>query len=196
MQQPTSQAAFDADIEYAKIERALLDTARGRWFLAEHGRRARRLDSALLEDAIGRLQGSLRQPPALLGRLKAEVERLSGDLAATRATLLARPQRSAADDTGAGAAPVAQILRAAETLHENAWQLHGNDVDAERCESIARDASRIYAMSQAQAHESQRTVAFADSLVRLETGLSALLTTIQHEMEVDTAPVAAILAAR
>ena len=91
--------------------------------------------------------------------------------------------------------PVAQILRAAETLHENAWQLHGNDVDAERCESIARDASRIYAMSQAQAHESQRTVAFADSLVRLETGLSALLTTIQHEMEVDTAPVAAILAA-
>lgn len=191
MQQPTSQAAFDADIEYAKIERALLDTARGRWFLAEHGRRARRLDSALLEDAIGRLQGSLRQPPALLGRLKAEVERLSGDLAATRATLLARPQRT--DD--AGAAPVAQILRAAETLHENAWQLHGNDVDAERCESIARDASRIYAMSQAQAHESQRTVAFADSLVRLETGLSALLTTIQHEMEVDTAPVAAILAA-
>ena len=50
----------ETDDEYRAIEAALLESARGRWFLAEHGRRARRLDSALLEDAIGRLQTSLR----------------------------------------------------------------------------------------------------------------------------------------
>lgn len=186
MQQPTSPAAFDADVEYAKIERALLDSVRGRWFLAEHGRRARRLDSALLEDAIGRLQGSLRQPPALLGQLKAEVERIASDIAATRQTLLARQPRSA----DATATPVAEIMRAAEILHENAWRLQAADVDAERCEAIARDAARIYAMSQAQAHESQRAHAFTEALDRLDGALAALLTTIKHEMHVDGAAAA------
>lgn len=181
MQQTTSPAAFDAEAEYAKIERALLDSARGRWFLAEHGRRARRLDSALLEDAIARLQGSLRQPPALLGQLKAEVERIAVDIAAARAALLARQQRAA----DAPAAPVSEILRAAENLHEMAWQLQAKDVDVERCETIARDASRIYALSQLQAQESQRAQTFAASLDRLDTALAAVLTTILHEMEVD-----------
>ena len=54
--------AVETDDEYRAIEAALLESARGRWFLAEHGRRARRFDSALLDDAIGRLQSSLRQP--------------------------------------------------------------------------------------------------------------------------------------
>lgn len=184
MQQTTSPAAFDAEAEYAKIERALLDSARGRWFLAEHGRRARRLDSALLEDAIGRLQGSLRQPPALLGQLKAEMERIAADIATTRAGLLARqPVRP-----DAPSAPVTEILRAAEDLHENAWQLQAKDVDPARCETIARDASRIYAMSQLQAQESQRAQSFAKSLDRLEAAIGALLTTIRHEMEVDSTP--------
>ena len=73
--QPYSPAiAVDTETEYRAIEATLLETVRGRWFLAEHGRRARRLDSALLEDAIRRLQASLREPPALLGQLKGEIE--------------------------------------------------------------------------------------------------------------------------
>lgn len=58
--QPTP--AHDSEAEYRAIEQTLLGTARGRWFLAEHGRRARRLDMTLLEDAIGRLSSSLTQP--------------------------------------------------------------------------------------------------------------------------------------
>ena len=76
MQQPSLNTVFDAEREYLAIESALLESARGRWFLAEHGRRARRLDSALLEDAIGRLKTSLREPPALLGQLKFEIEQI------------------------------------------------------------------------------------------------------------------------
>ena len=77
--QPYSPAiAVDTETEYRAIEATLLETVRGRWFLAEHGRRARRLDSALLEDAIRRLQASLREPPALLGQLKGEIEAVQG----------------------------------------------------------------------------------------------------------------------
>ena len=75
-------------------------SARGRWFLAEHGRRARRLDSALLEDAIGRLQTSLRQPPALLGQLRAEIETLKAISPRRAPRLLAKPANG---QTGDGA---------------------------------------------------------------------------------------------
>jgi hypothetical protein len=68
MQRLSPATSDDSETEYRAIEAALLESARGRWLLAEHGRRARRLDSALFEDAIVRLQSSLRQPPALLVR--------------------------------------------------------------------------------------------------------------------------------
>lgn len=191
MQNSTQQAAFDTEAEYRTIERALLDSARGRWFLTEHGRRARRLDSALLEDAIGRLQGSLREPPALLGQLKAEVERMNADIAQSRRELLSRQTGDAndrADTTRPVSSSVQEMLRAAEAIHEKAWQLHGNEIDAARCEAIARDAARISALGQAQAIESQRATAFAGTLDRLEQRLSAVLATIVHEMEVDQTP--------
>ncbi len=197
MQNPTPQPAFDTEAEYRTIERALLDSARGRWFLAEHGRRARRLDSALLEDAIGRLQGSLRSPPALLGQLKAEVERIGADLATVRNQLLARQPADPAAHAAHGAdaphppaASVQEILRAAETLHEKAWLLHGDELDAARCEAIARDAQRIAALGQAQAVESSRARSFAAALERTEHRLAAVLASIIHEMEVDHAGVA------
>jgi len=91
MQPYSSAIAEDTETEYRAIEATLLETVRGRWFLAEHGRRARRLDGALLEDAIRRLQASLREPPALLGQLKSEIETVKARLAETRAELMARP---------------------------------------------------------------------------------------------------------
>ena len=43
MAQTEARDHLDPEHEYRAIERALVETARGRWFLAEHGRRARRL---------------------------------------------------------------------------------------------------------------------------------------------------------
>lgn len=191
MQNPTPKPAFDTEAEYRTIERALLDSARGRWFLAEHGRRARRLDSALLEDAIGRLQGSLREPPALLGQLQGEIERIVAEIASARAQLVSRQSATAAQGSeGPATTSVREILRAAEDLHEKAWQLQGNEIDADRCQAIARDAARISALGQAQAFESQRATAFAATLTTLDEKLAAVLATIRHEMEVDMGPAA------
>src|SRR5690606_5240668 len=83
-QQSYAQTSVDLEQEYRTIEAALLNTPRGRWFLAEHGRRARRLDSYMLEAAIEKLQKSIRQPPALLGQLRHEVEELRQFLSETR----------------------------------------------------------------------------------------------------------------
>ncbi len=189
MQQSTFAATFDTDREYRAIESALLETARGRWFLAEHGRRARRLDGAMLEEAIGRLQSSIRQPPALLGQLKSEIEDLTAFVTTTRDELMARPAAThrPADEAGpASPSAVSGILKAAEDMHEAAWSLQARDIDPEGCAAIARSAAAIYALSHQQAVESQRALRLADALDVAVRRLAALRDTILHELEVDT----------
>lgn len=44
--------------DYEEIERAVMESARGRWFLAEYAKRIRAQDTALILDAIHRLEGS------------------------------------------------------------------------------------------------------------------------------------------
>lgn len=42
--------------DYEEIERAVMESARGRWFLAEYAKRIRAQDTALILDAIQRLE--------------------------------------------------------------------------------------------------------------------------------------------
>jgi hypothetical protein len=171
----------DSEAEYRAIEAALLESVRGRWFLAEHGRRARRLDSALLEDAIGRLQTSLRQPPALLGQLRAEIEILKAHLAEARTMLLAKsPPAPGADNP-----PQHSILKAAEVIHDIAWSLQANPFDPKGCEEIARNAGKLYVLSQAQAIASERTMETVHALDSANARLDAMLETVIHELQID-----------
>lgn len=174
----------ETDDEYRAIEAALLESARGRWFLAEHGRRARRLDSALLEDAIGRLQTSLRQPPALLGQLQGELVELKAHLDTVRAGLLAKPFSHTADQTDAPAT-THSILKAAESLHEIAWSLQANPFDPKGCEEIARNAAHLYTLSQEQATHSERTLSLAEAIAAALRRVDAVLETVEHERMID-----------
>ncbi len=187
----------DSDQEYRAIEQTLLETARGRWFLAEHGRRARRLDTALLEDAIGRLSSSLTQPPPVLATLRTELEKLSAFITETKVAMVekssAKPARSA-DGTAASSsspdstssiesvAPVARMLRMAEDIHELTWTLQADELSPESCEAIARHASMLYAVSRQQAMESERTLTFAKALDDAASRMSILLDTLVHEL--------------
>lgn len=179
-----------SEAEYRAIQAALVETARGRWFLAEHGRRARRLDGALLEDAIGRLQTSLREPPALLGQLETAIGALKAHIEKARVDLLARPSGPA--QAASGAIQPQAILRAAENIHEIAWSLQANPFDPKGCEAIARDASRLYALSQPHAGESERALAFAAALEEALRRIDGILETVAHEMSVDAGDAAAV----
>ncbi len=193
MNQPsrTSQAPETED-EYRAIEAALLETARGRWFLSEHGRRARRLDSALLEDAIGRLQTSLRQPPALLGQLQSELSTLKTYLDDLRTEMLSRSaasaNTSAAVSDGPGQdSPHRSIIKDAEALHEIAWALQANPFDPKGCEQLARNAARLYTASQHQALFSERMLAISAAIASATAKIDAMLETVGHEARVDSA---------
>jgi hypothetical protein len=191
MEKQISHQSFDAETEYRAIETALLESARGRWFLAEHGRRARRVDSVALQDAIGRLQSSLRDPPALLGQLRHEIESLQGLLRETRAALVTKPRSDAPAGTevqvtgGLVVTGPDGILAAAEGLHELAWSLHAQEISVETCEKIARQASSIYALSVRHAAESQRVQQLTEALDGALLRLDGLLETIGHEAQFD-----------
>lgn len=188
MNRPSPSTAQETDEEYRTIEAALLESARGRWFLAEHGRRARRLDSALLEDAIGRLQTSLRDPPALLNQLQNELSDLKSHIVALRAELLAKPHpQLTAASTVEGLAP-RDILKAAEDVHEIAWSLQANPFDPKGCEEIARSAARLYTLSQEQATHSNRTLAISQALEGAIAKVDAVLETLDHERRIDATP--------
>jgi hypothetical protein len=176
----------DTDPEYRAIEATLLATARGRWFLAEHGRRARRLDSALLEDALGRLRSSLKEPTALLDQFNAQLGDVRGLIAEVQAALARRP---VAHRGGTGTAPQPShpqgILFAAEQLHEFAWTLQGRegrDFDHSTCEQIARQAAAIYALSRAQAGDTEYTLELLAKLAAADDRIGSLLDSLEHEM--------------
>lgn len=178
--------ALEAEQEYRAIETALLETPRGRWFLTEHGRRSRRVDSGALNDAISRLQASLRDPPAMLSVLRTDVERLRGfiaeqrnDLAVNAATLISQSGTGYPNDAGHHAT---NMLTAAEDLHALVWSIREQVPNPEFCEAIARQASRIYAMSHAQAVESARANQFTATLDETYHRLSIILDSILSEM--------------
>ncbi|MDX1717597.1 MAG: hypothetical protein R3287_11860 [Anderseniella sp.] len=89
-------------LDYEEIEEAVMETARGRWFLTEFARRQRGSDTKLLLDAIRRLEDQLLDMPATTGvsssvghlveEAEDELKRLSGssDAPSTDGSLNAR----------------------------------------------------------------------------------------------------------
>lgn len=183
-----ADAEFDeplhAEQEYRAIEAALLETNRGRWFLAEHSRRSRRLESSQLEDALGRLKTSLRDPPAVLGRLRTELDSISQLLRQARSTILSRSGSASPHGSTANgeAHPPAGLLAAAEELHALVWSLQAREVNREVCERIGRQASAIFALSARQAQESDRALQFAETIDAVARRIMAALETIELEM--------------
>lgn len=198
MPETSPMPLHDSDTEYRAIEQTLLESARGRWFLAEHGRRARRLDMAVLEDAIGRLSSSIKQPPPVLALLRQELETMSAFISDTKDQMLAKstPKQglvsAASEDSGsetgrassslAGMVPAARMLRMAEEIHELTWTLQADELSPDSCEAIARHASMLYAVSRQQAMESERALSFANALDDAANRLTILLDTLVHEL--------------
>lgn len=183
----------DGDAEYRSIEAALLATARGRWFLAEHGRRARRVDNALLQDAMSRLSASLREPTAVAERLKSQLNLVREALKDVTAAVASKKgsigPRVAAEP---GRPTIAQsILAASEQVHELAWTLQGRegrDYDQRALEQIARQVVAIYALAREQAAETEHRQELLGKLAIAEERVSALLDTVDHELNAGPVP--------
>ena len=123
----SAQPTLPSEADYEAIRDAFMETARGRWFLAEYASRNRNVDTAMVLDAVARIEASV-----------ATRERASP----SPATLIAqiRPliaEARAASDAAMAAPESAEIVaagrRGARIIREISWSLRETGTDPRIC---------------------------------------------------------------
>lgn len=101
------------EADYEAIREAFMETARGRWFLAEYTKRNRNADTNLLLEAVSRLEGNLaaqkQQPQGL--SLTAALGAIRAALRQAKATAIEVLPRSDGDTVQTAARNGARIIR-------------------------------------------------------------------------------------
>lgn len=161
---PLSAADYDA------IAAAVMETARGRWFMAEYARRNRQADTEMVLSAIVRLERLCTVPVALpeLGPELSETARTIAELrddldrGGASARLSARIQ-----ETTAG------IIEAAESIQEIAWTLRESGAEPEICDRLDRRATEIYGATTVIEAGANQIEKVADTVAMLDASLRA-----------------------
>jgi chemotaxis regulatin CheY-phosphate phosphatase CheZ len=190
--------------DYEAIESAVMETSRGRWFLAEYARRNRNSDTDAILTALDRMERTMRRD-----RAAPDIDRIRLDLA-DMAEAISRTKQEIAQmklDTEHGGrfadasheldAIVSQtetatneILRAAEHVQEVAWTLREAGSPDELCDKLDTEATEIYTACSFQDLTGQRTRKVVTVLRYLESRINAMMSIWGLE-EVEDLPVAA-----
>jgi len=179
----TAQAEFEA------IEAAVMETARGRWFLAEFARRNRTADTQVLLDAIGRLEQALvaeRKQQDIEGlrldlmEMAKAISRTKSEIAAIRPADHKPSHLIAASEaldaiTRTTERATSEILESAEHVQEAAWTLREDGANAGLCDKLDRRATEIYTACSFQDLTSQRIVKIVQTLRYLERRINAMI---------------------
>ena len=117
----------DADVsfsseDYEAIEAAVLETARGRWFLREYANRNRSADTQVVLDAVDRLKEAVLDGRAM-GRIRADLHQMAVAIRQTKSEVRSFPHVDKMDplnelsDDEFQAAAEQRIRRMVQTLH-------------------------------------------------------------------------------
>jgi hypothetical protein len=169
--------------DYETISEAVMETARGRWFMAEFAKRNRQADTAQLLGAIGRIERavgvaaaepapdpSLREAAALIADLRVDLERISGRTEAASSGLAQRIETSSA-----------RILAATETIQEASWRLREAGETDELCDLLDRRTTEIFAAAAIVEGTAQQIDKIADTIAMLDSSLRAFSDRAQDE---------------
>jgi chemotaxis protein CheZ len=176
--------------DYEAIESAVMETARGRWFLAEYARRNRHADTDMLLGALARLENVVRQETVLptpdrvrngllemakvIARTKAEIAAIKPDFAPGR---LGEASEELDTIVRATESATSDILAAAEQIQEVAWTLREQGHKAETCELLDAQATEIYSACSFQDLTGQRIRKVIGALHYVESRINAMLET-------------------
>ncbi len=180
-----------AEADYGAIEQAVMETARGRWFLAEYARRNRHADTVTVLDAIGRLESAVAMPRTSpdIERVRMDIREMANAIARTKAEIAAIKPEGA--DAGSGhfedasveldaivkatATATGDILSAAETIQEIAWTLREMGAEGEVCDLIDTKTTDIYTACSFQDITGQRTRKVIGVLRFLEDRIDSMM---------------------
>ena len=184
---PVPMALSEAD--YEAIEAAVMETNRGRWFLAEYARRNRHADTKMLLTAIDRLEAAIRgeRTAESVDRIRFDLVEMAKAIARTKAEIAAiKPDGEqhgkfgeATEEldsiVGATEAATSDILAAAEHVQEVAWTLREQGLEAEVCDLLDAKATAIYTACSFQDLTGQRTRKVIQVLRYLEGRINAMI---------------------
>jgi hypothetical protein len=186
----SSHSLMSIDVsEYDRIEAAMTESERGRWFLDAYLRRNRTNDTGILLDAIARLETVVTgdRDNGQIDRLRGDVMDMAHAIARTKAEIAAihAPDHDQSRLGGASAAldaivrsterATSDILGAAEQVQEAAWTLRESGSDAAICDELDRRATAIYTACSFQDLTAQRTARIIHTLRYLEERLGAMM---------------------
>ncbi|MBN8962062.1 MAG: hypothetical protein J0H71_13085 [Rhizobiales bacterium] len=133
----TIEAATPGEADYTAIHDVFMETARGRWFLAEFAKRNRNADTRMVLDAVARIEQSLA------GAKDAPAD-LSEAFAAIRHIVEEAKQQAAATLQGQpSAARFATAYRSVRAVREVAWMLRESGSDSSVCDGLDAQANTI-----------------------------------------------------
>lgn len=140
----SARPSVPGEADYDAIREAFMETARGRWFLAEYAKRNRTADTSLVLEAVTRLEANLaaqKQTPAL--SLVAALGAIRSAVRQAKASAIEAMPRVETDETLTGARNGTRIIR------EIAWTLRECGADTRICDLLDTQVKAIEAGQQA-----------------------------------------------
>lgn len=189
--------------DFEAIEAAVMETERGRWFLAEYARRHRAADTVVVVDAIGKLEKLLRRerrPDADrirldIGEMKDAIERTKAEIAEIKFEGATGSRfHQASDELDAIVTQTehatSEILESAEKIQEIAWVMREAKVEEEICAALETLTTTIYTSCSFQDLTGQRTQKVVHVLRYLESRIDSMIEIWGMEPAETAAPVA------
>lgn len=159
---PLGEADFDA------IREAFMETSRGRWFLTEYARRNRSADTAMVLDAVARIEQTIESQ-----QQATPADALPKALAAIRKSLIeARTIATAALDKSAMNDALAPIQKGVRIIREISWRWREIGGDSRICDILDSQAGAI--------ENAHSQLAARDDMAALHSAFSLIETTLDE----------------
>jgi chemotaxis regulatin CheY-phosphate phosphatase CheZ len=177
-----------SEADYEAIESAVMETWRGRWFLAEFARRNRHADTTMLLKALERIESAVagERTVGAVDRIRFDLVEMAGAIARTKAEIAAiKPNDDQGKFTQASVeldcvvqtteAATSDILACAERIQELAWTMREQGLAPELCDLIDARATEIYTACSFQDLTGQRIRKVIGVLRYLEGRINAMI---------------------
>src|SRR5258708_19192006 len=159
----SARAELPSEADYDAIREAFMETARGRWFLGEYGKRNRNADTSMVLDAVARIEATIaaqKQAPANeLPDALVLIRGMLSDAKASAANTMSGPNAEEA---------LAAVNKGTRIIGEIAWTLREYGTDARICDMLDAQVNAIDASHQQTVAAEKRDAVLAtfDLLIR------------------------------
>ncbi|MCT4657267.1 MAG: protein phosphatase CheZ [Cohaesibacter sp.] len=190
MSKPTPPTPLRQE-DYQAIEAAVMETARGRWFLSEYARRNRTADTDTLLGAIDKLEKTVvgqHAPGMAIERLKGDLSEIAQSIEKTKLEIAQiKHEDSVGTERFARASneldaivsqtenATGEILGAAEKIQEDAWTLREQGADEAHCNSLDEQATNIYMACSFQDLTGQRIQKIVSAMQYVEKRINTMI---------------------